>query len=635
MGNHQNIPFVPGQGGRLATSRLDFQDHLEGINPPGFTDFRHTADQIDVLNPSLVIDNSPTVEIALENLSSSINTLIAEGGGYITIGDGYNAWVNANGSTNLDPNIPTLDTFLNPLFASIYPPPTGTYSALPPAYARLQFGGVILIKAGTYMVANTINVPPGITLLGEGFGTKIVNVSAITLGTPAIPIAANPIANATNTTPIQIQVDNPTTLVTGQTVIINDVLGNTAANNTASNPYWTITVINSTNFTLNNSAGNGAYTLGSGTMYVTRPIFNILPDVNRVSGGFEDDKAVSGGSNPFMFARQTVLTNMVIADNFVEPTTLGDSYYTQPQNFTNSSFTAPALITQQQGSNLVVDNVVGVGRVQFSSGTVVTKATTAFINTASPSLASGAVLGTYLRVNNCLIDGFSQPFQFSGLGGSLDFFTMTNSKVHAYGYLGGDSTDASANTFINTTDANMVVNGNNFYGNANNMTSAVFITPFTSGGPPAYQAKSKVTASGNDVIVNRAGTTGNQLFNFYYPNPSYLSSIYSYVKIQGRPLVITASASPYPVDTLSYCPPYTEVLLVNSSTGAIEIDLPDAAMDGVTVTISDIGGEASTNPISIVPYGSAEINGITGALSYRSNYGSITLTSSSNNWWSV
>jgi hypothetical protein len=626
MVNNNNFPFVPGQGGQLATSRFDFQGHITG------TEFRHTADQINVLNPSLCYGDPSNVEEALENLNGFTATVGGFGVGFVAVQDGYDCYANANGTDNLNPNTPTLDTFLNPLFAMIT-----AQTPLPSAYARLQDGGVMLIPAGTYMVLNTINVPPGITLLGEGFGTKIVNISQLSMpsmiGTAPTPLSPFIVSGASDSTPIIISVSAPTNLSTGQTVIINGVGGNTAANNTASNPYWTITQISTTQFSLNNSVGNGAYTSG-GTVYCTRPVFNILPDTNRVSGGYADDVAVSGGSNPFMFARQTVIANMVIADNFVEPTVLGDVEYKIPENFTNSTFTAPALITQQQGSNLILDNVVGVGRVNFSSGTVVSKATTAFVNTSSPSLPSGAVLGTYLRANNCLIDGFSQPFQFAGLGGSLDFFILTNSKVRAYGYLGGDSSDAPANTFINTSDTNMIIGDNSFYGNANNVTSVVMISQLGSG-PPVYQAKSKLTAASNNVIVNRAGTTGNQVFNFYYPNHSLLSSIYSYIKIAGRPLVITASASPYAVDTLSYCPPYTETLLVNSSTGAIEIELPNAIMDGTSITIRDIGGEASTNPISIVPYGSAEIDGINATLSYITNNGSITLTSSSGNWWSI
>jgi hypothetical protein len=629
MVNNSNFPFVPGQGGQLATSRFDFQAHITGTN------FRHTADQIDVLNPSLVYGNATTVEQALEDLNALSSLLSIATTGFISNPDGYDCWHAANGTTNLDPTIPTLDTFLNPLFTMIT---NGT--PLPTAYARLQHGGVLFIKAGTYMVLNTINVPPGITLLGEGFGTKLVNISQLSLpamaGSAPTPLSPFIVSGASNSSPIIISVSSPTNLTTGQTVIINDVGGNTAANNTASNPYWTITVINSSQFSLNGSVGNGSYTSG-GTVYCTRPVFNILSDTNRTTGGYADDVAVSGGSNPFMFARQTVISNMVIADNFVEPTVLGDVEYKIPENFTDSSFTAPALITQQQGSNLVIDNVVGIGRVNFSSGTVVSKATSSFVNVSSPSLPSGAVLGTYLRVNNCLIDGFSVPFQFAGLGGSLDYFTITNSKIRAYGYFGGDSSDYGDNTFINTSDTNMVLANNNLFGNAANITSAVYFSQLSSG-PPAFQAKSKIVFGGNDVIVNNTSSSANNTFVFYVPNQSLLSSIFNYIDIAGRPIPITHSNSPYTIDTLGGNPPYnTAILTVNSAGGAITVNLPTAVMDGLIVVIKDIGGDLASNNLTITPVTGQSIEGGSAGASYiyASNLGSITLLSSAGNWWRV
>lgn len=52
-------------------------------------------------------------------------------------------------------------------------------------------------------------------------------------------------------------------LSTGDKVTVSGVLGNTAANG-----QWTVTVINSTTFSLSGSTGNGAYTTG-GTWFVT------------------------------------------------------------------------------------------------------------------------------------------------------------------------------------------------------------------------------------------------------------------------------------------------------------------------------------------------------------------------------
>ena len=70
-------------------------------------------------------------------------------------------------------------------------------------------------------------------------------------------VTTRTVTAATNASPIQITTSAANALTTGQTVTISGVTGNTAANGT-----WIITVINSTNFTLNSSTGNGAYISG-------------------------------------------------------------------------------------------------------------------------------------------------------------------------------------------------------------------------------------------------------------------------------------------------------------------------------------------------------------------------------------
>lgn len=62
------------------------------------------------------------------------------------------------------------------------------------------------------------------------------------------------ISGATNTSPIQITTSAVNAFVTGQTVVISGVTGNTAANGT-----FSIIVIDNTHFTLTGSTGNGTY----------------------------------------------------------------------------------------------------------------------------------------------------------------------------------------------------------------------------------------------------------------------------------------------------------------------------------------------------------------------------------------
>jgi hypothetical protein len=74
------------------------------------------------------------------------------------------------------------------------------------------------------------------------------------------------ITGATNATPIVVTAAGHG-IQTGDEVYIASVLGNTAANNTVSNPYWLATRISSSTFSItdangNSVAGNGAYTSG-------------------------------------------------------------------------------------------------------------------------------------------------------------------------------------------------------------------------------------------------------------------------------------------------------------------------------------------------------------------------------------
>src|SRR6185312_3167643 len=76
--------------------------------------------------------------------------------------------------------------------------------------------------------------------------------------------SAAAITGATNASPIKIAVANHG-LNTGETVVIAGVGGNTAANGT-----WVITIVDASNFNLNGSAGNGAYTSGGTAVVAAR-----------------------------------------------------------------------------------------------------------------------------------------------------------------------------------------------------------------------------------------------------------------------------------------------------------------------------------------------------------------------------
>ena len=103
--------------------------------------------------------------------------------------------------------------------------------------------------AGTYHVAQPS--APG--------SPSYSNTASLTI--PPSTLVASVIA-ATNASPIAITTGAPHGLSTGDKVFLTGVTGNTAANGV-----WIITVTGGSNFTLNGSAGNGAYA-GGGSVYL-------------------------------------------------------------------------------------------------------------------------------------------------------------------------------------------------------------------------------------------------------------------------------------------------------------------------------------------------------------------------------
>ncbi len=148
--------------GRLGVDRYDFQDHVDGYS------FRHNSQAVN-LNPPLSVNNTEyyTLDSILAGFSSNINTLLNSGQGFITIGDGLDTYVNRikNPSSPFDNSVPAINNTLNDLL-------TNTENA---QNFRISDGGIIVIKSGTYIITDTIDIPPGITIMGEGFGTKLIN----------------------------------------------------------------------------------------------------------------------------------------------------------------------------------------------------------------------------------------------------------------------------------------------------------------------------------------------------------------------------------------------------------------------------------------------------------------------------
>lgn len=407
-----NPTYISPHGG-LATNRYDFESHIQG------TAFRHNSNQIDV-NPTVTIQGTPysNVDGALNGIANYIASQ-ASGFGFVIVGDGYDTWHAANGTVNFDENIPPLDVLLNPVFDAIV-----NNTTMPTGFEKIVRGGLIFIKAGTYIVVNTIHVPPGITLMGEGYGTKIINATSLNLA--ILP-------------PVQ-------------------------------------------------KAAPGT----------TKPIFSILADPLR--GTF--DSAID--PNMFMFTRETKIVNMLISDNFVDKTILGDILYKLPQNKSNGGITPVApLISQLAGSNLKLENVYMTGRVSLT-GLVVTAATSYALKLDTTTPAPN---GTILTVRDCFIDGFSQPLSFNSTAGTADYLEITNNKIRGYGYLNGDNTLPENNCLININDSNSSISNNYLYGDNLFLQSMVFLAHViddTFVTAPTDQAISRIMVSNNNAAIQKS-----------------------------------------------------------------------------------------------------------------------------------
>ena len=490
--------YIRPRGG-LVLDRFDADAHFNG------TKFRHNSNQIDV-SPSVTINgqNIITVAAALSVLASYVSQDILAGAGFITL-DGYDTY-HASDVSSLNPppnanfpydgpgtsfatSTPALDAALNDLLNN----PNN------PLYHRIRDGGIVFLKAGTYVINNTVNVPPGTIIMGEGFGTKIINRTR------------------------------------------------TASISNTSAPMFRIKAETSKNF------GSTPFTSDPG----------------------------SDPTSKFMATRETKLYNLVIADNFVEPTFSGDTSYQQPQNqsvstsiasgsngqslpqviinvFSTNGFptsgtisvitnfgsqivsytgTTPTTFTGCSGGSgtMSTNNSVGgsyplvsveegayfscelvrfIGRVVYSGPNV--QALTAYAIKTDPIVP--VATGTAVTVKNCFFDGFSQLVNTTSLGGQFDYFTFVNNYARTYGFLNGDTSSNANNTFFNLTSANTNIQSNYLYANTavsgtDTVLSLVWLNDGPSGALNVNQLP-RISVVNNNVSTNQALSTQNTTFAF-------------------------------------------------------------------------------------------------------------------------
>jgi hypothetical protein len=376
-------------------------------------------------------------------------------------------------------------------------------------------------------------VPPGITILGEGFGTKIVNGTGLNLTQQSPSLSGTP-----------------------------------------------------------------------------SPVFKILPDPNRTA----DDAAVD--TNLFIFMRETRLCNLVLCDNFVEPAMLGDTNYRLAQN---TAATTP-IIQQENGSNLFLDQVYAAGRTAggYTSSLVLLDTTT-----PAPS-------GTILKIDNCFIDGFSVPIQWLSTGNTstpvnADFLSITNSKIRGYGHLNGDSSDGYANSIVVMNDNNANIAGNYIYGDANNITSFVYMLNHLSSAPQ-FGARSKVIVQSNNIEINRSSNSLNSSFsvlaasaNFNGVFPNYCSAVASNnnfqdtfdIAVDTDPVVALTSTSNTVPSTLSigFSTIASNMITLEPTGASASVEIkPTPTSGSASVTIQPQNNGSNTGSITIQGDHSVTIN---------------------------
>jgi len=147
--------------GKLATNRYDFEDHVNGVN-------RQHSDNDILLSEPLVGITAGYVSEALAALNDNILNFDF----FVTVGADTDVW-----STGVfDDSVANLDIELTDVLTNVSNP----------KYDRIKNGGIIVIKSGTHKIGKTVEIPAGIILMGEGFGTKLVNTTVLDPTSPRV-----------------------------------------------------------------------------------------------------------------------------------------------------------------------------------------------------------------------------------------------------------------------------------------------------------------------------------------------------------------------------------------------------------------------------------------------------------------
>lgn len=302
------------------------------------------------------------------------------------------------------------------------------------------------------------------------------------------PFNSQAITGATNATPIVITTSLAHGYSTGDVVNIQNVVGNTAANG-----IFTVTVTNSTTFSLDDSSGNGTRTSGGNIVPIFCRSIKTASALVQPIASFANLKSVSSGTRAAWVGSANVTTSItntigsIFKGNTSDTITIAAgfttgliAYYTLPATLNLSAYQQLSLFIQQTAGTLggltisLCSDTLGATAVD-----TFTIPSTGALNVWTPfTINKGSALGTSIRsisISRAANNG-AQTFQFNSIVAtksptSVDalsntsLITKNNGTEGAYavgGFSGPDGTIVLLEA--NPTGSMNVLTGGAYYG---------------------------------------------------------------------------------------------------------------------------------------------------------------------------
>lgn len=578
--------------GRLATDRYDFEDHVGGVNR------KHADNQITISSPitGLTANN---VHEALEGL----NTKLLNFDYFVTIGEGYDIY--ETGAFNA--SAPYLHVALNDLFTNVNNP----------NYARIRDGGVVVIKSGTYKIGTTVDVPPGITIMGEGFGTKIVNATpAFNVAAPLFRIKADIDRFEDKAVVSSVTAEDPaltSKAVRFMNFVIADnylkpaFLGDTSYRTAQNTALPLVYIERGAGFECSGMTFFGRSGLGVATATTLCAIQTDPLSGSSYSTALKVESCEFDGFNRILRYEtlRGTLDHLLFTNNkvrFYGPVTgvpsneNGQTIYTNGCNMTvtdnyiwgsthlgSTSFVYIAAVTAD------ANNYQGKSKILCANN-----------NFAQEKSSVAQVAMTAVRVNGAIVSAYDK-LDIMCYGNHLDTYEGFQVEMNDVTYLNLNSSSSS----IGANAVPMLVNGSTVGINSNsgniNIGSAGAV--ITSGTIAEFQCDTQV----------------NEEFRALGP-----TSLQSGLSVN----VDTITTSQFVSDS-------HYVLLVDTTSGPVTVTLPLVLFSDRTVVIKDKAGTASINNITIIPNGADSLIDGLPSIVMSNNWMAVTLISNGTAWYII